>query len=57
MLKSKTFIGLLVFLAAGLGLAFAGKLTVEAVDFLKYLGGSFFTVRAVANYAEGKAAK
>ncbi len=51
-LESKTIIGLLVLLSAILGLAIFGKLTPEAVDALKWLGGSFMMVRTAANIGE-----
>lgn len=53
-LESKTVIGFTVLLLTIVGLALAGKLNPEAVDAIKWLGGSFFAVRAVANYAESK---
>jgi len=53
-LESKTVIGFTVLLLTIVGLALAGKLSAEAVESIKWLGGSFFAVRAVANYAESK---
>lgn len=53
-LESKTIVGFAVLLLTIVGLALAGKLNAEAVEAIKWLGGSFFAVRAVANYAESK---
>lgn len=53
-LQSKTIIGLLVLLLVIIGLAIAGKLTPEAVDVIKWIGGTFMAVRVVANHAENK---
>lgn len=53
-LQSKTVIGLSVLLLVIVGLAVIGKLTPEAVDAIKWIGGSFMAVRVVANHAEGK---
>jgi hypothetical protein len=49
MLGSKTIAGLLILLACIVGLAFAGHLDSNAVEALKWLGGTFFGVRMVAN--------
>jgi hypothetical protein len=51
-LESKTMIGLAVLLASILLLAALGKLTAEAVEAIKWLGGSFMSVRVAANIAE-----
>lgn len=51
-LESKTIIGLLILLIIIVGLAMFGKLTPEAVDAIKWIGGTFMGVRAVANFAE-----
>lgn len=51
-LESKTNGPLLLLLIAIIGLAIAGKLTAEAVDALKWLGTSFFSVRAAVNVME-----
>ncbi len=53
-LDSKTMAGLAGLLVIIVGLSLLGKLTAETVDALKWIGGTFFGVRAVANYAEGK---
>lgn len=53
-LQSKTVIGLIVMLALAVGLQLAGKLSPEMVDVIKYIGGFFFSVRTMANYAENK---
>ena len=53
--QSKTNNGLYLILALSIALAFAGKLTPEMVEVIKFVGGFFFGVRAVANYAENKA--
>lgn len=50
-LESKTNGALLLLLLVVIGLSCFGKLTPEAVDAIKWLGGTFFGVRAVANYA------
>jgi hypothetical protein len=42
--------GIVVVAAA---MALAGKLTPEMADILKWVGGSFLGMRAVANVAEG----
>jgi len=49
-LESKTNGALIILLLAIIGLAIIGKLTQEAVDALKWVGGSFFMVRGVANF-------
>ncbi len=51
-LESKTVVGMLLLLASILGLALTGKLTPEAVDAIKWLGGSFMMVRTAANVME-----
>lgn len=51
-LKSKTVVGFSLLLATIIGLALYGKLTQEAVDAIKWLGGSFMLVRTAANVAE-----
>lgn len=51
-LESKTIVGFLLLLATIIGLALSGKLTSEAVDAIKWLGGSFMLVRTAANVAE-----
>lgn len=56
-LQSKTVFGLFAILGLAAGLAFAGKLTPEMVDVIKYIGGSYMAVRCVANYSEGKNGK
>lgn len=52
-LQSKTMAGLAAILVIAVGAAVLGKLTPELVDVLKWTGGSFLGMRAVANYAEG----
>lgn len=49
---SKTNGALLLLLAVVVGLAVVGKLTAEAVEAVKWLGGTFMGVRAVANATE-----
>lgn len=44
--------GLAAILVIAVGAAAFGKLTTELVDVLKYVGGSFMAMRAVANVAE-----
>ncbi len=56
-LSSKTMAGLAVILAVAVGMSLAGKLTAELADVLKWVGGSFLTMRAVVNYAELKGKK
>jgi hypothetical protein len=56
-LQSKTLIGLLFILAIAVALQLAGKLSAEMVDVLKYVGGFYFGVRGVANYAENMGSK
>lgn len=51
-LESKTVVGLTVLLACIIGLSIAGKLTPEAVEAIKWIGGTFMSVRMVANVAE-----
>lgn len=51
-LESKTVVGLLVLLAAVIGLAAVGKLTPEAVEALKWIGSTYMGVRMVANASE-----
>lgn len=50
--KSKTNFPFLLLLGAVLLMACTGKLSAEAVDAIKWLGGTFFGVRAAANVAE-----
>jgi hypothetical protein len=57
MIQSKTIIGFLILLACIVGLALAGKLTPEAVEGIKWIGGSFMAVRVTANYAENMSGK
>jgi threonine/homoserine/homoserine lactone efflux protein len=52
--ESKTMAGLALLLLVVVGLTLFGKLTPEAVDAIKWIGGSFMTVRAAANIMEGK---
>lgn len=54
MLNSKTIIGFLVLLATIIGLSILNKLTPEAVDAIKWIGGAFMAVRGIANHAENK---
>lgn len=49
LLKSKSIIGMLVFSSIGLLLIYTNKLTPTAVDFIKWLGGSFFLSRGMDN--------
>jgi hypothetical protein len=56
-LQSKTLIGLLFILAIAVAMQLAGKLSAEMVDVLKYVGGFYFGVRGVANYAENMGPK
>lgn len=56
-LESKTNGALILLLVVVVGLTLVGKLTPEAVDALKWLGGSFFGVRGIANAVEGLAKK
>jgi hypothetical protein len=51
-LESKTMAGLLLIIGVAVTAALLGKLTTELVDVLKWVGGSFMTMRAVANVAE-----
>lgn len=51
---SKTMAGLAAILAVAVAMALLGKLTPELADVLKWVGGSFLGMRAVANYAEVK---
>jgi threonine/homoserine/homoserine lactone efflux protein len=51
-LESKTVLGLLLLLACIIGLAIFGKLTAEAVDALKWVGGTYMAVRTAANVTE-----
>lgn len=51
-LESKTVVGLTILLAIIVALAVMGKLTPEAVDAIKWVGGTFMGVRAAANIAE-----
>ena len=52
-IESKTNGGLIIMLVAIIGLALVGKLTMEAVEALKWVGGSFFLVRTAANLPSG----
>lgn len=56
-LQSKTVLGLLTILVIAVGLSLAGKLTADMVEVLKYVGGFYFGVRGVANYAENMGKK
>lgn len=51
-LESKTMAGLAAILLIAVVAAIIGKLTPELVDVLKWIGGSFLGMRAVANVAE-----
>lgn len=51
-LQSKTVSGLAVLLLCIVGLAIAGKLDAEAVEAIKWIGGTYMGVRAAANVAE-----
>lgn len=51
-LESKTMAGLAAILIVAVAAAVLGKLTPELVDVLKWVGGSFMGMRAVANVAE-----
>lgn len=51
-LESKTMAGLAAILVIAVGAALLGKLSSELVDVLKWIGGSFLGMRAVANVAE-----
>ncbi len=51
---SKTMSGLAVILGVAVVMALGGKLSPELADVLKWVGGSFLGMRAVANYAEIK---
>lgn len=53
-LDSKTVIGLIIILALATILTFFGKLTPEMVEVIKWVGGTYMGVRAVANYTENK---
>jgi hypothetical protein len=46
--------GLAALLVVAVGMTLAGKLTPELADVLKWIGGSFLGMRAVANVAEAK---
>lgn len=52
-LESKTMAGLAAILLVAVGCSVLGELTAEMVDVLKWVGGSFMGMRAVANVAEG----
>ena len=56
-LESKTVIGLLILLGCIVALALAGKLTSEAIEGLKWIGGSYMGVRGVANAFENLSGK
>ena len=51
-LESKTMAGLAAILVVAVGASVFGKLTPELVEVLKWVGGSFLGMRAVANVAE-----
>ena len=51
-LQSKTMAGLAAVLGIAVLFAVCGKLSPELVDVLKWTGGSFLGMRAVANVAE-----
>jgi len=51
-LESKTLVGLGILLAVIVGLALIGKLSSEAVEALKWIGGTFMGVRTAANIME-----
>lgn len=51
---SKTMAGLAVILGVAVAMALTGHLSAELADVLKWVGGSFLGMRAVANYAEIK---
>lgn len=51
-LQSKTMAGLAAILLIAVGAALLDKLTPQLVDVLKYVGGAFLGMRAVANVAE-----
>ena len=51
-LESKTMAGLALLIGVAVLCALLGKLTPEMVDVLKYIGGTFMGMRAVANIAE-----
>ena len=51
-LESKTMAGLAAILLIAVGASVLGKLTPELVDVIKWIGGSFLGMRAVANVAE-----
>lgn len=53
-LHSKTMAGFAAILLIAVAAAGFGKLTPELVEVLKYVGGAFLGMRAVANYAESK---
>lgn len=56
-LESKTVLGLLTLLGVAVTMAALGKLSPELVEVLKYVGGAYFGVRGVANYAENMGSK
>jgi hypothetical protein len=51
-LESKTLVGLLILLSSIIGLVAFGKLSPEAMDGIKWIGGLFMTVRLGANVME-----
>lgn len=51
-LESKTMAGLAGIILVAVVMAIFGKLTPEMADILKWVGGSFLGMRAVANVAE-----
>lgn len=56
-LQSKTVLGLLSLLAIVLFLDFMGRLTPEAVDAIKWIGGAYLAQRAVATGTENMSGK
>lgn len=51
-LESKTMLGFAVLLITVVVMALLNKLSPEFVDLIKWVGGSFFAVRGVANAFE-----
>lgn len=49
-LTSKTNVGLYMIILFATALVMTHNLTAEAVDLIKWVGGSFFLVRGVANF-------
>lgn len=56
-LSSKTVLGFFSLLLTIIGLSLAGKLTIETVEAIKWLGVSFFSVRTAANVFENISTK